>query len=279
MRIIRSISQMADLARRQKLLKKRIGFVPTMGALHEGHLNLIKKAKQENGLVVVSIFVNPVQFGPKEDFKKYPRVFMKDAGLCRKEGVDIIFYPEAASMYPQGYGTYINVDGLSDLLCGHFRPGHFKGVATIVAKLFNIVSPDTAYFGQKDAQQAVIIKRIAEDLNFPVKIKVLPTIREKNGLAMSSRNIYLNEAQKKDAPVLFRSLRLAKEIIGKGISDPKAVIRQMRRLILATKGIRLQYLSIVDPINLKKVKKVKKGDLIVLAALMGRVRLIDNIIV
>ena len=215
MKIIRGIIPMQKLCGRLKAEGRKIGFVPTMGALHEGHLALIRKARKENDTLVVSIFVNPAQFGPKEDFKRYPRSLTRDSLLCKKCGVDIIFSPAVSSIYPKGYRTYVRVEGLSEVLCGAFRKGHFRGVATVVAKLFNIVQPDRAYFGQKDAQQCVIIKKMCRDLNMPLDIKVLPTVRGPGGLALSSRNAYLSPEERKDALVLFQALSKAKELIKK----------------------------------------------------------------
>lgn len=279
MKIIRDSTQMYFIVKRTKLKGKNVGFVPTMGALHEGHISLIKEARRENDIVVVSIFVNPIQFGPKEDFRRYPRPINKDILLCRKEGVDFIFYPAASQLYPKDFSTYVVVDKLSGALCGKYRLGHFKGVATIVSKLFNIVSPDAAYFGQKDAQQAAVIKRMVCDLNIPVKIKVLPTVREKSGLALSSRNIYLNEREKNDALVLFQSLNLAKSLIGKGIRDADKIINIVRQLIQKKDTAKIDYIDIVDIDILERVKKITGNCLIVLAVWIGRTRLIDNIII
>ncbi len=196
MRVIRHIRQMQQLSERLKRQGKAVGLVPTMGALHEGHLSLIRKARQENDCAVVSIFVNPLQFGPREDYKRYPRPLKQDLALCRREKVDFVFHPEPSEMYPDGFKTHIEVLDLGDVLCGASRPGHFKGVATVVAKLFNAVLPERAYFGQKDCQQAVILRRMARDLNFAVEIKVLPIVRERGGLALSSRNTYLSAQEK-----------------------------------------------------------------------------------
>ncbi|MFA5411335.1 MAG: pantoate--beta-alanine ligase [Candidatus Omnitrophota bacterium] len=277
--IIKKIKKMAAFSRELRHRGCSIGFVPTMGALHQGHLSLIQKARRECDKVVVSIFVNPAQFGPKEDFKKYPRVFPRDVRLCRKAGVDAVFYPDAKEMYPDNYKTYILVSDLSDVLCGKFRPGHFKGVATVVAKLFNIVQPDTAYFGQKDAQQAVIIGKMALDLNLPVKIKIMPTWREKDGLAMSSRNLYLSKEERKEAPVLFQSLNLAEGLIGSGISSTDKIIRAMKAIIGEKKSAKIDYISVVDLENLKPLRRVTGRCLVALAAWIGRTRLIDNIII
>jgi len=278
MRIVRSIKLMQEISRKLKINGKTIGFVPTMGALHEGHLSLIRQARRENDFVVVSIFVNPTQFGPKEDFKKYPRDLKNDARLCAKEKVDYIFYPDARQMYPEGHGTSVDCQGLGDVLCGKSRPGHFKGVATVVIKLFNIVSPDKAYFGQKDAQQALIIKKAAQDLNLPVKIKVLATVRAKDGLALSSRNSNLDQSERLDARVIPQALSLARKLIKKRNYDTKAIIREMRKMILAKKTARIDYISIVDLDSLQPLAKIKENSLIALGIWIGKTRLIDNII-
>ena len=279
MKIIRSIKQMVEFSKRAKLKGKTIGFVATMGALHEGHLSLVRKARKENDFVVVSIFVNPTQFSPKEDFRKYPRNLKHDANPCQEEGADVIFTPDLGQMYPADYRTYVTVEGLGEVLCGKFRPGHFKGVATVVTKLFNIVAPDVAYFGQKDAQQAMIIKRMAQDLNLPLKIKITPTIREKDGLAMSSRNTYLNKDERKDAAILYQALKLAKNIIRGGKKDSRAIIHRMKRFINQKKNVRIQHVSIVDPQSLNPVDKIRGKVLIALAVFIGKTRLIDNIII
>jgi pantoate--beta-alanine ligase len=239
----------------------------------------MRKARKENDVVLVSIFVNPIQFGPKEDYRRYPRNLRQDARLCSKEGADIIFYPQAKDIYPQGYKTYVDVEDLSKVLCGKFRPGHFKGVTTVVTKLFNIVNPDIAYFGQKDAQQAIIIQRMAKDLNMPIKIKVMPTVREKDGLALSSRNIYLSETERKDATVLYQALNLARDLIKQGNRDPFNIIRKMKQLVNKKKSAKIQYISIVDLKDLKTLVRIKGKVLVVLAVWLGKTRLIDNLIV
>jgi pantoate--beta-alanine ligase len=278
-KIIRSIERMQRTAEELKRKGKSIGFVPTMGALHTGHLSLIKQARKENDIVVTSIFVNPAQFGPGEDYLRYPRDLKTDAALCKKEGVDIIFYPGVGQMYPEGYKTYVVVEKLSNVLCGRFRPGHFRGVATIVTKLFNIVQPDVAYFGQKDAQQAVIMQRMARDLDMPVKIKVMPIIRDTDGLALSSRNTYLNIQERKDAIVLYEALKKAEAMIIQGVTDSSKIKLAMRRIIRRKKSARIQYIEIVDPDELNSVKKIKDKVLIALAVYIGKTRLIDNIII
>ncbi|HLP17146.1 MAG TPA: pantoate--beta-alanine ligase, partial [Bacteroidota bacterium] len=206
MKIISSITEVQDLCEASRLLGKRVGFVPTMGYLHEGHEALIRRAKKECDVAVVSVFVNPTQFGPSEDFSKYPRDLTRDSRAAEEAGCDVLFVPEAADMYPQGYSTSVQVENLSYVLEGAFRPTHFKGVTTIVAKLFLIVGPHKAYFGQKDAQQCVVIRRMVEDLNFKIDLVIVPTVREADGLAKSSRNVYLTERERTDAPVLYQSL-------------------------------------------------------------------------
>lgn len=279
MKLVQSIKQMCGVSKEIKLKGKTIGFVPTMGALHEGHLSLIRQAGKENDLVVVSVFVNPIQFGPKEDFKQYPRDLKKDSLLCRKVGVDIIFYPSVRDMYLGSYKTYVCVRHLSDVLCGKFRPTHFKGVTTVVAKLFNIIQPDIAYFGQKDAQQTIIIKKMVYDLNMPIKIKVMPTVRENDGLAMSSRNVYLSADERRDALVLYQALSLARDLIRKGNINSSKIIKKMRQLINKKKNAKVEYISIVDLEDLNSVNKIRDDVLVALAVRMAKIRLIDNIIV
>lgn len=257
---------------------KSIGFVPTMGYLHEGHLSLIRKARKDTDCVVVSIFVNPIQFGPKEDFKRYPRDLKRDLGLCRINGADIVFIPAAESVYPPGFSTYVNVEGVTDTLCGASRPGHFKGVATVVAKLFNVVSPDIAYFGQKDAQQAAVIKKMVKDLNLDVKVTVMPTVREKDGLAMSSRNNYLKNGERKEALSLYGSLRMAKDLYAKGERDAGKITARMKDLIAKNKQSKIDYVKIVDIETLREVRKVSKKALVAVAVKIGKTRLIDNIL-
>ncbi len=279
MKTITSIHTLQKVLRKARKQNKTIGFVPTMGALHEGHLSLIRSARRENELVVVSIFVNPAQFGPSEDFRKYPRDLKLDSKLCAKEKTDIIFFPSAREIYPSGYRTFVTVEGLSGLLCGRSRPGHFRGVATVVAKLLNIVGPSNAYFGQKDAQQAIIIKKLVRDLDMPVRIRVMPTVREKDGLAMSSRNIYLNAAERKEALALHQSLELAKSLVKKGVKDSAKIIEEMKRLIKSKKSARIDYVSIVALKDLEPVRKINGPCLIAEAVWIGKTRLIDNIII
>lgn len=278
MLVARSIKKVKEIIRRVKAKEKTIGFVPTMGALHEGHLSLVRRAKKETDFVVVSIFVNPLQFGPSEDYKKYPRNFKRDEALLKKEGVDLVFYPTPEIMYPEGFSTYVEEVYLSKVLCGISRPGHFRGVTTVVAKLFNIVEPDISYFGQKDYQQAQIIKRMVSDLNFPIKIKVLPIVREKDGLALSSRNTYLSPQEREEALVLSQSLKLAKDLVRKGILDSSKIISKIKALINSKKYTRIDYVEIVDPLNLRPLKRLKTKGLLALAVYVGKTRLIDNTI-
>jgi pantoate--beta-alanine ligase len=279
MKLISEPGKFTAIAKKARQLKKSIGFVPTMGALHAGHFSLIKRAREENDITIVSIFVNPAQFGPGEDLKKYPRSLKQDAAFCRKLGVDFIFLPDKDNMYPQGYSTFVNVEILSGLLCGSSRPGHFRGVATVVAKLLNIVQPDTLYLGQKDAQQAVIISRMVKDLNFPVKVKVLPTVRQDDGLALSSRNAYLGKDERASALVLYKALQLAKVMIDNGQRNAARIISRMKQLIEKNKLARIDYIAIVERQQLKEVKKIIPGSLIALAVKFGKTRLIDNIII
>lgn len=278
MKLIRSIRKIREELKRERKRGRKIGFVPTMGYLHEGHLSLIRRAREYTDLVVVSIFVNPTQFGPKEDYREYPRNLKKDLSLCKDEGVDYIFAPNVKSMYPKKYATFVSVEGLTENLCGRFRPGHFRGVTTVVSKLFNIVKPDVAYFGQKDAQQAIVIKRMTEDLNTDIAIKVMPIVREKDGLAMSSRNVYLSSDERKRAATIYRSLQEAKDLIKLGERDTRGIISEMRKM-LASVSAKIDYISIVDPKTLKDIKTIKGKVLIALAVWIGNTRLIDNIVV
>ena len=280
MRVISSVKEMQVESLRLKREGKRIGFVPTMGFLHDGHLSLMRVAKTECDILVVSIFVNPTQFAPNEDFDSYPRDFKRDAALCENENADIIFYPEKEEMYPAGFLTEVKVNKLGDVLCGIMRPTHFTGVATVVAKLFNIVLPDVAVFGQKDAQQATLITRMSNDLNFPIKIIVAQTVREPDGLAMSSRNKYLLEEERKIAPVLFKSLESAKlEIQRNKEISTSTVVDKMRKLIESSGQFIIDYIEILDGGTLEKLESFTgKKILIALAVKLGKTRLIDNII-
>lgn len=279
MRIIRSIPLMQKIVGGLKKRSKTIGFVPTMGALHEGHLSLIRRARKENDITVVSIFVNPIQFGPTEDFSRYPRPLKQDTALCSKQKVDLLFYPSANQMYKMGFKTYVEVKELSNVLCGVERKEHFRGVATVVCKLFNIVQPDSAYFGQKDAQQAIIIQRMVEDLNMPIRIKVMPIVRDRAGLALSSRNVYLAEQERQDALCLSETLKMAKDLIKSGERNCQIIIKKLRDFIESKRTVRIEYVSIVDLENLKPVERIVDKCLIALAVRIGKTRLIDNVIV
>lgn len=278
MKVITSIDKMKKAARRLKSQGKTIGFVPTMGFLHLGHLSLVRESCRRADKTVVSIFVNPAQFGPGEDFKDYPRDLKKDSELLEREGVDYLFVPEPGEMYPEGYKTYVEVHELQNRLCGRSRPTHFQGVCTVVLKLFNIVNPDIAFFGQKDAQQAIIVKRMARDLNSDVAVEVLPTVREEDGLALSSRNIYLNQEQRKAALVLSRSLREAEAMVEKGEMNVAAILSRMKEIISKEPQARIDYIEIVDMEELKPLARMEKQALAALAVFLGRARLIDNTI-
>lgn len=278
MKVISDIAKTRTYIRKVKRDGKTIGFVPTMGYLHEGHLSLIREARKNEDVVVISIFVNPTQFRPGEDYKRYPRDMERDKRLARGAGVDLIFTPTAAQMYPEGYHSYVNVEEITEPLCGRFRPGHFKGVATVCCKLFNIVEPDVAYFGQKDAQQAIVIKRMVRDLNMDFVIKVLPIVREEDGLAISSRNTYLSPKERMDALCLYESLEEARRMIKAGQRDAKKIVQKMRQII-TPRASRIDYISIIDTQELKEVEKISGEVLIALAAWIGKTRLIDNMIV
>jgi pantoate--beta-alanine ligase len=271
----------AAMQRVARSLKRhgRIGLVPTMGFLHEGHLGLVRAARKQSDSVVVSIFVNPIQFGPKEDFRRYPRDFARDRRLLASAGADVVFYPRVEEMYPAGFATFVDVERLGDGLCGKSRPGHFRGVATVVAKLFNIVLPDVSVFGAKDAQQAFVIRRMARDLGFHTSIVILPTAREKDGLAMSSRNVYLSPEERAEAPVLHRSLLLARRLIVQGERQAAKVKAAMRRMVSRESGGRIDYVEMVDTDELRPVRTIKGETLIALAVFFGKTRLIDNTIV
>ncbi|MFB0564209.1 MAG: pantoate--beta-alanine ligase [Candidatus Aminicenantaceae bacterium] len=280
MKIIRIIKEMKAVARELKSEGKTIGFVPTMGYLHEGHISLVKKSVQMADVAIVSIFVNPTQFGPREDFKEYPRDIKRDLEILEREGVDFVFFPDENEMYPNGYKTYIEVHDLDKKLCGRSRPGHFKGVCTVVLKLFNIVDPDMAFFGQKDAQQAIILKKMIEDLDLDVRLHVLPIVRDKDGLALSSRNEYLNPEERKAALVLRRSLQKAKEMIKEGERKVPRIIQRMMEIIGKEPLARVDYVEIVDLDELNSPDIIEKRDtLIALAVFMGKTRLIDNMMV
>lgn len=256
-----------------------VGFVPTMGYLHEGHKSLMEAARANNDKVVVSVFVNPMQFGPNEDLESYPRDFEKDSALCESVGVDLIFHPEPEEMYADGFCSYVDMNGLTTELCGKSRPIHFRGVQTVVLKLFNIVKPDTAYFGQKDAQQLAVIKRMVKDLNVDTEIVGCPIVREADGLAKSSRNTYLNPDERKAALILSRSLKLGRELIENGETDSKAVIKAITDSINTEPLAKIDYVDVVDFDTITPVDKIGKSVLVAIAVYIGKTRLIDNFII
>ncbi len=278
MKICNSIADIRVARRAARTDGKTVGLVPTMGALHDGHLALVRAAKAQCDLVVVSIFVNPLQFGPSEDLAKYPRDFERDCKLLQQEGIDFIFAPSVDEMYPVGAVTYVTVESLSDRLCGRSRPGHFRGVTTIVSKLFNIVEPDKAFFGQKDAAQSTIIRRMVRDLNMPVQVVVCPIVREADGLAMSSRNAYLDAQQRKSALVLYRSLIASQERFNLGEHSVHALIEAGKQAFVQEPSVRLDYFEIVDPDTLDPVDNLSRGGLVAVAGFVGNARLIDNIV-
>ena len=279
MQIVRSPKKMQKICRELKRKGQVISFVPTMGYLHRGHLSLIKVAKKRSDVLVVSVFVNPTQFGPKEDFNRYPRDFKRDRFLLesRLGRDDFVFAPRMKDMYPEGYLTYVNVDKITHKLEGAIRPGHFQGVTTIVAKLFNIVQPDVAVFGQKDAQQAVVLKKMVDDLNYGIKMIIAPTVRERDGLALSSRNKYLSREERKQAKVLYQALRQVEEMIKMGERKASKIVSGMRTLINKQPLADVDYIAITDANSLELLNKLKGEILISLAIRFGNTRLIDNI--
>jgi pantoate--beta-alanine ligase len=278
MRKIAALEEMTKAAKEMKARGRTVGFVPTMGYLHEGHLSLIRESKKRTDTTVASIFVNPLQFGPEEDFRRYPRDPDRDETLLEKEGVAILFRPGDSDMYPEGFRTTVEVTGLQDKLCGRSRPGHFKGVATVVLKLLHIVRPDYAFFGQKDAQQTIILRRMAEDLNLEVKLEVLPTVREPDGLAVSSRNTYLDPKERRSALVLFRSLEEARRMFAGGERRAAAIRERMMRLIADEPEARVDYVEIVNSRTLDSVERIEGIVLVAIAVFIGSTRLIDNTI-
>ncbi len=279
MEIIRSIAEMQETAEALRLEGKKIGFVPTMGYLHEGHLSLLRIAEGLSDVRVLSIFVNPTQFAPNEDLDRYPRDFKHDEALARRNGCDILFYPTAEEMYPVPYRTYVTVEEITRVLCGRSRPTHFRGVTTVVTKLFHIVKPHVAVFGQKDAQQAIVIKQMVRDLNFDVQIVVGPIVREEDGLALSSRNVYLSPEERKEAPLLYKSLLKAKERIEKGEREAGRVRRAIEETLQKAPHARVDYIEIVDTRDLKPLQVLEGEVLIALAVYFGKTRLIDNMMI
>jgi len=278
MKVEKNINNARKFVLKAKSKGRIVGFVPTMGALHQGHLSLVREAKKDCDFVAVSIFVNPIQFSPKEDLLRYPRDFKKDKNLLNQEGINLLFYPSKESFYSADFSTYAQETILSKTLCGKSRPVHFQGICTVLVKLFNIINPDIAYFGQKDYQQALIVKKLVRDFNFPIKIKILPIIRDENNLAISSRNIYLNRQEKKDSTSLHRALSKAKELIAKGQRDSRKVLKEMRKIIIKNKTAKIDYLAIRDADTLEPLENIRGRMVIALAVYLGKTRLIDNII-
>jgi pantoate--beta-alanine ligase len=278
MKIAATIQETHAVVRAARLAGKRIGLVPTMGALHEGHRSLVRAARAQSDLVVVSIFVNPLQFSPQEDLGKYPRTFERDCDLLEKAGVDLVFAPSTAEMYPPGATTYVEVQGISDRLDGVSRPGHFRGVTTVVAKLFHIVEPDKSFFGQKDAAQSAIIRQMVRDLNFPIEIVICPIVREPDGLAMSSRNAYLSAEERRQSLVLSRALQKVQRVFDAGERAATKLEAAGKDLLGTVPAARLDYLSLVNPDTLEPVQEVKQPTLVAVAAWVGSTRLIDNLI-
>ncbi|MDI3280431.1 MAG: pantoate--beta-alanine ligase [Bacillota bacterium] len=275
MQVCRTISQ---LQRALAALPRPLGFVPTMGYLHEGHLSLVRQARAENASVAVSIFVNPTQFGPQEDLARYPRDLARDRKLLAEAAVDLLFAPEAEEMYPPGFATWVEVKGLSEHLEGAFRPGHFRGVATVVTKLLNLFRPERAYFGEKDAQQLAIVRRLAADLNLGCTIVGLPTVREADGLALSSRNVYLSPEERQRAPLLYRSLKAGYDLWRQGERRTARIIDEVRRTLQAeSKAFRVDYIALVDEETFQEMEFVERPARLLIAARLGRTRLIDNL--
>ncbi|NOY06680.1 MAG: pantoate--beta-alanine ligase [Chlorobi bacterium] len=281
MDVLTGIGDMQVRAERDRLAGKTVGVVPTMGALHEGHLSLIRAARSACDVVTVTIFVNPKQFGPEEDFNSYPRIFDRDLSACENEEVDVVFAPEAGDMYPEGFSTKVAVSGLTTLWEGEARPGHFDGVTTVVTKLFAITKPHRAYFGQKDAQQVAVVRRMVRDLNFDLEIIVCPIVREADGLAMSSRNVYLLPDERQEALALFRSLKKAEELVASGVRKSLDILEGMKQLLTDTEIRKRDYIAIVNPDTMEPVETLEPGQpvLVAVAARVGATRLIDNTIV
>jgi pantoate--beta-alanine ligase len=276
MKVLKIIKEMKQLRLK---LPEPLGFVPTMGYLHEGHLALVRQARAENSSVVVSIFVNPTQFGPHEDFDRYPRDPKRDLALLEKEGVDVVFMPSVGEMYPPEFNSWVEVGKIAQRLEGASRPGHFRGVATVVARLFDIVQPNRAYFGQKDAQQLIVIKKMVAELKMNLEVVAVPTVREPNGLAMSSRNTYLNPEERKAAVVLYQALGLAQRLFSGGEKDANLIRRQMKELIQKQPLAEIDYISIADVETLDELDEVKPPALVSLAVKIGKTRLIDNVVI
>jgi len=279
MRIVKSLKRLRQILNEYRRKDKKIGFVPTMGYFHEGHLTLMRRARKDCDICVVSIYVNPKQFNRQEDLSCYPRDIKRDATMIQKENVDILFIPSDNDFYPKCYLTYIDVEKISQTLCGKYRPGHFKGVATVVAKLLNMVKPDVMYLGQKDAQQVVVLSQMVADLNFPVRVVVVPTSREKDGLAMSSRNVHLSTQERIQAPIIYKALQDATKRIQAGERSAAKVINSIRQIITQNSSGKIQYVACVDANTLEPLKRLEGRVLIALALFLGKTRLIDNVII
>ncbi|MAT58849.1 MAG: pantoate--beta-alanine ligase [Ignavibacteriae bacterium] len=281
MKVVKSVKEMHLISGQLRLDGKKIGFVPTMGYLHEGHLSLVRKSKENSDITVVSIFVNPTQFAPTEDLDKYPRDFERDEMLLNQENVDFLFYPDKDEIYPEGFSTFVEVGEITKVLEGESRPNHFKGVTTIVSILFNIVKPHYSVFGQKDAQQASVIRKMTSDLHFDIEIEIAPIVREKDGLAMSSRNVYLNQKEREDALVLSKSLYLAEDLIKKGERDFNVIKEKMIGVISQAETAYLDYIQAVESDSFSKVNLFEKGKsyFVLIACRIGRTRLIDNLLI
>jgi pantoate--beta-alanine ligase len=279
MDVAKTIIEVRKLVRQARHQGRTIGFVPTMGALHQGHVSLIEAAAGQGDFIVVSIFVNPTQFGPSEDFSKYPRPIEQDLEICKEHGVELVFAPSPREMYGQEGLTWVDVERLTEPLCGRFRPGHFRGVSTVCAKLFNIVLPDRAFLGQKDAQQAVVIRRMVKDLNMPLEVVVCPTVREPDGLAKSSRNQYLSPVHRSQAATIYKALRHGEDEIRRGIKDGGKLVEAITAILRQVPGIEIQYVSIVDAESLQPKDPVAGRVLVAVAVRIGSTRLIDNIVV
>lgn len=278
MRIVRKPTDLARLVARARRAGKQIGFVPTMGALHGGHLSLIRRARSDNDLVVVSLFVNPIQFDRSGDLRRYPRSLQQDIRLCAQAGTDILFTPSVRQMYRPGFQTFVEVQELSRPWEGQSRPGHFRGVTTVVAKLFHLVQPDVAYFGQKDAQQARVVRQMIRDLDFPIRLRVMPTVREPDGLAMSSRNALLSPDERRQAALLFGALQEARRLIKWGHRRRMTILRRMRAILRGSR-LRSDYIALVDPETFREVSRIQRQVLILLAVWAGKVRLIDSCLI
>lgn len=279
MELVRRLHMMREISREARARGRKVALVPTMGALHDGHLALVRRAREIADIVVVSVFVNPTQFGPSEDLARYPRDLARDSDLCIQEGVDYLFAPATEEMYPKGYRSYVDVEGLSEVYEGATRPGHFRGVATVVLKLFNVARPHFALFGQKDGQQVVVVRRMLQDLNLDVELVVCPTERAEDGLALSSRNVFLSPSEREAAPSLYRALERARDLVeAQGVRDGRQVERAMRQILEATALVKIDYVALVDLDRLEPQDDIKGPVMAAVAAWLGNTRLIDNLV-